>query len=224
MNQKSNPSDPKALPELFELLKANVAQLQEAITASWRAQTTGQSVSVTFQADTRPQVQVSPSDGAKLTADASLKWMDKQVKILIDSVRQICPGECRYEKEAAANTIEEGYARIREAQQAPTTDLKYILDLSNAVSGFAASLDTMQHSLTHLTKSSPSRQKEEARRVSDDKDCEIDSETPNIGHLKNVLAEVIVVILFVKFLEAVLVNLDNLKWEVLVLPVSILLL
>jgi len=48
--------------------------------------------------------------------------------------------------------------------------------------------------------------------------------TPNIGHLKNVLAEVIVIILFVKFLEAVLVNLDNLKWEVLVLPISILLL
>ncbi|RKE95264.1 YqhA family protein [Ichthyenterobacterium magnum] len=48
--------------------------------------------------------------------------------------------------------------------------------------------------------------------------------TPNIGHLKNVLAEVIVIILFVKFLEVVFVNIDNLKWEILILPASILLL
>ncbi|WP_305813938.1 YqhA family protein [Photobacterium leiognathi] len=48
--------------------------------------------------------------------------------------------------------------------------------------------------------------------------------TPNIGHLKNVLAEVIVIILFVKFLEAVLVSFDNLDWKILILPVSILLL
>ncbi|PSV28447.1 MULTISPECIES: YqhA family protein [unclassified Photobacterium] len=48
--------------------------------------------------------------------------------------------------------------------------------------------------------------------------------TPNIGHLKNVLAEVIVIILFVKFLEAVLVNFNNLDWKILILPVSILLL
>ena len=48
--------------------------------------------------------------------------------------------------------------------------------------------------------------------------------TPNIGHLKNVLAEVIVIILFVKFLEVVFVNIDNLKWEILILPVSIVLL
>lgn len=48
--------------------------------------------------------------------------------------------------------------------------------------------------------------------------------TPNIGHLKNVLAEVIVIILFVKFLEAVLVNFDHLDWKILILPVSILLL
>lgn len=48
--------------------------------------------------------------------------------------------------------------------------------------------------------------------------------TPNIGHLKNVLAEVIVIILFVKFLEVVFVNIDNLKWEIAILPVSILLL
>jgi len=48
--------------------------------------------------------------------------------------------------------------------------------------------------------------------------------TPNIGHLKNVLAEVIVIILFVKFLEVVFVNIDNLKWEIAILPVSIVLL
>ena len=48
--------------------------------------------------------------------------------------------------------------------------------------------------------------------------------TPNIGHLKNVLAEVIVIILFVKFLEVVFVNIDNLKWEVAILPISIVLL
>jgi uncharacterized membrane protein YqhA len=48
--------------------------------------------------------------------------------------------------------------------------------------------------------------------------------TPNIGHLKNVLAEVIVIILFVKFLEVVFVNIDNLKWEIVILPISILLL
>jgi uncharacterized membrane protein YqhA len=48
--------------------------------------------------------------------------------------------------------------------------------------------------------------------------------TPNIGHLKNVLAEVIVIILFVKFLEVVFVNIDNLKWEILILPASFVLL
>lgn len=48
--------------------------------------------------------------------------------------------------------------------------------------------------------------------------------TPNIGHLKNILGEVIVIILFVKFLELILVNLNNLTWSVLTLPVSILLL
>lgn len=48
--------------------------------------------------------------------------------------------------------------------------------------------------------------------------------TPNIGHLKNVLAEVIIVILFVKFLEVVLVNINNLSWDIMVLPISILLL
>jgi uncharacterized membrane protein YqhA len=48
--------------------------------------------------------------------------------------------------------------------------------------------------------------------------------TPNIGHLKNVLAEVIVIILFVKFLEVVFVNIDNLKWEIAILPISIVLL
>lgn len=48
-------------------------------------------------------------------------------------------------------------------------------------------------------------------------------QTPNIGHLKNVLAEVIVIILFVKFLEVVFVNIDNLRWELLILPISIVL-
>lgn len=45
---------------------------------------------------------------------------------------------------------------------------------------------------------------------------------PSIGHLKNVLAELIVIILFVKFLEVALLNLDKFEWELLVLPVSIL--
>lgn len=48
--------------------------------------------------------------------------------------------------------------------------------------------------------------------------------TPNIGHLKNILAEVIIVILFVKFLELVLINFDNLGWTILTLPISILVL
>ena len=48
-------------------------------------------------------------------------------------------------------------------------------------------------------------------------------QTPNIGHLKNVLGEVIVIILFVKFLEVVFVNIDNLRWELLILPISIVL-
>ena len=47
---------------------------------------------------------------------------------------------------------------------------------------------------------------------------------PSIGHLKNKLAEIIVVILFVKFLEVVLLSLNKLEWELLVLPASILLL
>ncbi|MBQ0768905.1 YqhA family protein [Bizionia paragorgiae] len=46
---------------------------------------------------------------------------------------------------------------------------------------------------------------------------------PNIGHLKNILAEVIIIILFVKFLEVVFVNINNLKWELLILPISIVL-
>ncbi len=47
---------------------------------------------------------------------------------------------------------------------------------------------------------------------------------PGIGHLKNVLGEVIVIILFVKFLELALVSLGALDWIILVLPVSIILL
>jgi len=38
------------------------------------------------------------------------------------------------------------------------------------------------------------------------------------------LGEVIVIILFVKFLEMILINLNNLSWEILILPISILLL
>jgi len=48
--------------------------------------------------------------------------------------------------------------------------------------------------------------------------------TPNIGHLKNVLAEVIIIILFVIFLEVVFENINNLKWEFIIIPISILLL
>jgi uncharacterized membrane protein YqhA len=48
--------------------------------------------------------------------------------------------------------------------------------------------------------------------------------TPNIGHLKNKLTEVIIVILFVKFLELVLIKFDQLSWEILILPLAILLL
>jgi uncharacterized membrane protein YqhA len=46
----------------------------------------------------------------------------------------------------------------------------------------------------------------------------------NVGHLKNILAELIIVILFVKFLEVAIINLNNLTWEMLILPASILLL
>ncbi len=46
----------------------------------------------------------------------------------------------------------------------------------------------------------------------------------NLAHLKNTLAEVIIVILFVNFLEVALLNLKNLTWELFVLPGSILLL
>jgi uncharacterized membrane protein YqhA len=47
---------------------------------------------------------------------------------------------------------------------------------------------------------------------------------PNIGHLKNTLAEVIIVILFVIFLEIIFENINNLKWEFTIIPVSILIL
>ena len=43
----------------------------------------------------------------------------------------------------------------------------------------------------------------------------------SIGHLKNTLAEVIIIILFVKFLELVLSDIPNLTWESLILPISI---
>lgn len=47
---------------------------------------------------------------------------------------------------------------------------------------------------------------------------------PNIGHLKSTLAEVIIVILFVIFLEIVFENLNDLKWEFTIIPISILIL
>ena len=47
---------------------------------------------------------------------------------------------------------------------------------------------------------------------------------PSISHLKNILAELIVIVLFVKFLEVAFINLDKLDWDILVLPISILLL
>jgi uncharacterized membrane protein YqhA len=43
----------------------------------------------------------------------------------------------------------------------------------------------------------------------------------SIRQLKNILAEIIIVVLFVLFLRTILVHIDQLKWEVLVLPVSI---
>lgn len=48
----------------------------------------------------------------------------------------------------------------------------------------------------------------------------------NIGHLKNILAEVIIIIiiLFVVFLELIVENINNLKWEFLIIPISVLLL
>ena len=46
----------------------------------------------------------------------------------------------------------------------------------------------------------------------------------SIGHLKNILAEVIVIILFVLFLEVELIHAFSPRWEILILPISILLL
>lgn len=46
----------------------------------------------------------------------------------------------------------------------------------------------------------------------------------NISHLKKILAELIIIIVFVKFLEVVLLNLNSLQWDVLILPLSIVLL
>ena len=45
-----------------------------------------------------------------------------------------------------------------------------------------------------------------------------------ISQLKKILAEIIIIILLVKFLEIALINLNNLRWELLVMPSSILLL
>ncbi len=47
---------------------------------------------------------------------------------------------------------------------------------------------------------------------------------PTIGHLKNYLAEVIIIILFVIFLEVIIENIYDLKWEFLIIPISVLLL
>lgn len=46
----------------------------------------------------------------------------------------------------------------------------------------------------------------------------------SISQLKKILGEVIIIIIFVKFLELILLNLNTLKWEMLILPVAIVLL
>jgi len=46
----------------------------------------------------------------------------------------------------------------------------------------------------------------------------------NIGELKQVLAEVIIVILFILFLQEIWIELNNPQWQLLVVPVSIALL
>ena len=46
----------------------------------------------------------------------------------------------------------------------------------------------------------------------------------SITSLKTLLAEVIIIILFVKFLDVVIINIAELTWETLILPASILLL
>lgn len=46
----------------------------------------------------------------------------------------------------------------------------------------------------------------------------------SIKHLKDILAELIIIILFVYFLEVILSNIDKLDWKLLILPVSIILL
>ena len=46
----------------------------------------------------------------------------------------------------------------------------------------------------------------------------------SIGHLKNILAEVIIIILFVLFLEVELIYAFDPRWEILIIPISILLL
>lgn len=43
----------------------------------------------------------------------------------------------------------------------------------------------------------------------------------SVGHLKSTLAELIIIILFVKFLELVLIDVRSLTWESLILPVAI---
>ena len=48
-------------------------------------------------------------------------------------------------------------------------------------------------------------------------------EIKSITNLKTLLAEVIIIILFVKFLNVVIMNIEELTWEILILPASILL-
>ena len=49
-------------------------------------------------------------------------------------------------------------------------------------------------------------------------------EISSITSLKTLLAELIIIILFVKFLDVVIISIDKLTWEILILPASILLL
>ena len=46
----------------------------------------------------------------------------------------------------------------------------------------------------------------------------------NIGELKETLAEVIIVVLFILFLQEIWIRLDTLEWNILIIPVSIALL
>ena len=62
------------------------------------------------------------------------------------------------------------------------------------------------------------------KNIADDKGVLKWIHVPNIGHLKNILAELIIIILFVIFLELVIENVHSLKWSFLIIPISVILL